>query len=38
MTPSVNIVVYFVREDGEIIADSLKFTVNGVFKNMVKIF
>ncbi|CAB4017257.1 CD109 antigen-like, partial [Paramuricea clavata] len=37
MSPSVNIVVYFVRADGEIIADSLKVTVNGAFENMVSV-
>ena len=35
MSPSANIVVYFVREDREIIADSLKIVVNGPFENMV---
>lgn len=35
MSPSANIVAYFVREDGEIIADRLKITVNGPFENMV---
>jgi hypothetical protein len=38
MSPSANIVVYFVRADGEIIADSLKVTVNGAFENMVGIY
>ncbi len=38
MSPSANIVVYFVREDGEIIADSLKVTVNGPFENMVGMY
>lgn len=35
MSPSANIVVYFVREDREIIADSLKIVVKGPFENMV---
>lgn len=33
MSPSAKIVVYFVRGDGEIIADSVTIKVNGAFEN-----
>ena len=33
MSPSAKIVVYFVRDDGEIIADSVTIKVNGAFEN-----
>ena len=33
MSPSAKIVVYFVRDDGELIADSVTIKVNGAFEN-----
>lgn len=35
MSPYANVIVYFVRDDGEIVADSLKIKVNGAFENVV---
>ena len=36
MSPSVTIVVYYTRLDGEVVADSLKINVEGIFKNKVR--
>ena len=33
MSPSAKIVVYFARNDGEIVADSVTIKVNGAFEN-----
>ncbi len=33
MSPSAKIVVYFVRNDGEPVADSVTIKVNGAFEN-----
>lgn len=33
MSPSAKIVVYFLRDDGELIADSVTIKVNGAFEN-----
>ena len=35
MAPSARIVVYYVRADGEIVTDSVGFSVEGVFHNEV---
>ena len=35
MAPSARIVVYYVRADGEIVTDSVGFSVDGVFQNEV---
>ena len=35
MAPSARIVVYYVRADGEIVTDSVGFSVDGVFLNEV---
>ena len=35
MAPHARLVVYYVREDGEIVADSLHFTVGGAVQNEV---
>jgi hypothetical protein len=37
MSPSAKIVVYFVRNDGELVADSVTIKVNGAFENDVGI-
>ncbi|MCL4121578.1 UNVERIFIED_CONTAM: hypothetical protein GTU68_018201, partial [Idotea baltica] len=37
MAPRARLVVYYVREDGEIVADSLHFTIDGVIQNQVSI-
>jgi CD109 antigen len=36
MAPNARIVVYYVRRDGEVVADSISFDVQGVFRNQVK--
>jgi uncharacterized protein with ATP-grasp and redox domains len=33
LSPSAKIVVYIVRNDGEIVADSVTIKVNGAFEN-----
>ena len=35
MAPRARIVVYYVRPDGEIVADALRFNVEGLFDNKV---
>ncbi len=35
--PSARIVVYYVRPDGEVVADALNFEVEGTFQNFVRI-
>lgn len=35
MAPNARMIVYYVRADAEIIADSVQFTVEGVFENQV---
>lgn len=35
MAPSVRVVVYYVRLDGEVVADALNFDVEGIFQNFV---
>ena len=37
MAPSARIVVYYVRPDGEVVADALNFEVEGTFQNFVRI-
>ncbi|KAH9514214.1 hypothetical protein Btru_028388 [Bulinus truncatus] len=37
MAPNARIVVYYVREDGEIVTDSISFDISGAFKNKVSI-
>uniref|UniRef100_A0A2C9LBF6 Alpha-2-macroglobulin bait region domain-containing protein n=1 Tax=Biomphalaria glabrata TaxID=6526 RepID=A0A2C9LBF6_BIOGL len=37
MAPNARIVVYYVRDDGEIVTDSISFDISGVFKNKVSI-
>ncbi|XP_045202749.2 CD109 antigen-like [Mercenaria mercenaria] len=37
MAPSARCIVYWTKEDGEIIADSVQFEVKGIFKNKVDI-
>ncbi|XP_071088378.1 CD109 antigen-like [Haliotis cracherodii] len=37
MAPNARIIVYYVREDGEIVTDSVSFDVEGAFKNKVSI-
>ncbi|XP_041357546.1 CD109 antigen-like [Gigantopelta aegis] len=37
MSPSSHILVYYVRENGEVVADSLAFEVQGVFNNKVSV-
>lgn len=36
MAPSARMLVYYVRPNGEIVADSVQFNVEGVFENRVK--
>lgn len=38
MAPSVRVVVYYIRQDGEVVADALNFDVDGVFQNFVWLF
>jgi hypothetical protein len=35
MAPNARIVTYYVRNDGEIVTDSISFNVAGVFQNQV---
>lgn len=35
MAPTARIVAYYIRDDGEIVADSIGFDVEGVFLNKV---
>ena len=35
MAPSASLLVYYVRADGEFIADAIHFDVEGVFENQV---
>ena len=35
MAPSARVVVYYVRKDGEVVADALNFDVEGIFQNFV---
>ena len=35
MAPNARIVVYYVRMDGEIVTDSISFSVDGAFLNKV---
>ncbi|KAL3880815.1 hypothetical protein ACJMK2_033022, partial [Sinanodonta woodiana] len=37
MAPNARIVVYYVRRDGEVVADSISFDVDGAFQNQVDI-
>ncbi|XP_055894437.1 CD109 antigen-like isoform X2 [Biomphalaria glabrata] len=37
MAPNARIVVYYVRDNGEIVTDSISFDISGVFKNKVSI-
>jgi len=37
MAPSVRVVVYYVRIDGEVVADALNFDVEGIFQNFVEV-
>ena len=36
MAPLARVVVYFVRFDGEVVADALNFDVEGTFQNFVR--
>lgn len=38
MAPTARVVVYFVREDGEVVADAVNFDVDGTFQNFVRPF
>lgn len=35
MAPVARVVVYYVRADGEVVADALNFDVEGTFQNFV---
>lgn len=35
MAPSARMLVYYVRSNGEIVADSVQFNVEGIFENQV---
>lgn len=35
MAPSARVVVYYVRQDGEVVADALNFDVEGMLQNFV---
>ncbi|KAK0052968.1 thioester-containing protein 4, partial [Biomphalaria pfeifferi] len=37
MAPNARIVVYYVRDNGEIVTDSISFDISGVFKNKVSV-
>jgi len=37
MAPSARVVVYYVRKDGEVVADALNFDVEGIFQNFVEV-
>ncbi|XP_064609639.1 CD109 antigen-like [Liolophura sinensis] len=37
MAPTARIIVYYVRDDGEIITDSISFNVDGIFQNKVSV-
>lgn len=37
MAPVARVVVYYVRADGEVVADALNFDVDGTFQNFVRI-
>lgn len=37
MAPRAKVIVSFVRDDGEVIADSVELQVDGIFKNQVSI-
>ena len=36
MAPSARCVVYWTKDGGEVVADSVQFDVNGIFKNKVR--
>ena len=36
MAPVARVVVYYVRADGEVVADALNFDVEGTFQNFVR--
>lgn len=36
MVPRAKAMVYYVRPDGEVVADGLSFNVEGIFENQVK--
>jgi len=38
MAPVARVVVYYVRPDGEVVADALNFDIEGTFQNFVNIF
>ena len=38
MAPVARVVVYYVRPDGEVVADALNFDVEGTFQNFVSSF
>ena len=38
MAPSARVVVYYVRQDGEVVADALNFDVEGMLQNFVSFF
>jgi CD109 antigen len=37
MAPVARVVVYYVRADGEVVADALNFDVDGTFQNFVRL-
>ena len=37
MSPSAQIICYFVRDSGEVVADSVTIKINGAFENDVRI-
>lgn len=37
MAPTARVVVYYVREDGEVVADAVNFDVEGTFQNFVRL-
>ena len=36
MAPKAKVIVFYVRPDGEVVADGLSFNVEGVFQNQVR--
>ena len=36
MAPKAKVIVFYVRPDGEVVADGLSFNVEGIFQNQVR--